>query len=85
MSLHQGWSRYSERGRGDGRWGGEARRKRQAAPLISTRWLSPPGTSEINGEGGGEGRTFRKCCYRCFDSWPRPFPLSGIRAVPETA
>lgn len=54
--------------------GGEARRKRQAAPLISTRWLSPPGTSEINGEGGGEGRIFRKCSYSSLDTWPRPFP-----------
>lgn len=54
--------------------GGEARRKRQAAPLISTRWLSPPGTSEINGEGGGEGRIFRKSSYSSLDSWPRPFP-----------
>jgi hypothetical protein len=66
---------------------GEVRRKQQAAPLISTRWFSPPGTGGINPRGVGEraGRVFRKCCYSCRSAWPLPFSLSGIGAVPEAA
>lgn len=53
--------------------GGEARRKRQAAPLISTRWLSPPGTSEISGE--GRGVFSGSALTAAWTLGPAPFPI----------
>lgn len=71
--------------RGGGGEAGRGRGKRPAAPLISTRWSSPPGTSDMNGEGGRGGACFPEVLLQLLRPLAPPLSLSGIRAVPEAA
>lgn len=71
-SLHRGRSRYSGRG---GETEGEVKGKRPAAPLISTRWLSPPGRATGTGRGEGRGVLSGSAATAARVPGPAPFPV----------